>query len=143
MKTKKQESAKWSREMAVVEKKKREKEMEMNKLKPLFIKAKEQTLHVVKRLEASKYDIVHIESLEIVRGLYYSNPGNLLKGECRKVPVYVHVLNCGYMYMYAGAYLHSIRVQQGTCMFPPPHRVCNKLTCTCVRVTYTHISAFD
>ena len=54
MKTKKQESAKWSREMAVVEKKKREKEMEMNKLKPLFIKAKEQTLHVVKRLEASK-----------------------------------------------------------------------------------------
>ena len=70
MKTKKQESAKWSREMAVVEKKKREKEMEMNKLKPLFIKAKEQTLHVVKRLEASKYDIVHIESLEIVRGLY-------------------------------------------------------------------------
>jgi hypothetical protein len=55
MKTKKQESAKWSREMAVVEKKKREKEMEMNKLKPLFIKAKEQTLHVVKRLEASKY----------------------------------------------------------------------------------------
>lgn len=59
MKTKKQESAKWSREMAVVEKKKREKEMEMNKLKPLFIKAKEQTLHVVKRLEASKY--VHIE----------------------------------------------------------------------------------
>ena len=59
MKTKKQESAKWSRETAVVEKKKREKEMEMNKLKPLFIKAKEQTLHVVKRMEASKY--VHIE----------------------------------------------------------------------------------
>ena len=60
MKTKKQESAKWSREMAVVEKKKREKEMEMNKLKPLFIKAKEQTLHVVKRMEASKY--VHVQS---------------------------------------------------------------------------------
>lgn len=60
MKTKKQESAKWSREMAVVEKKKREKEMEMNKLKPLFIKAKEQTLHVVKRMEASKY--VRVES---------------------------------------------------------------------------------
>ena len=54
MKSKKQESAKGSREMAVVEKKKREKEIEMNKLKPLFIKAKEQTLHVVKRLEASK-----------------------------------------------------------------------------------------
>ena len=55
MKSKKQESAKWSREIAVVEKKKREKEVEMNKLKPLFIKAKEQTLHVVKRLEASRY----------------------------------------------------------------------------------------
>lgn len=55
MKSKKQESAKWSREIAVVEKKKREKEVEMNKLKPQFIKAKEQTLHVVKRLEASRY----------------------------------------------------------------------------------------
>ena len=62
MKSKKQESAKWSREMAVVEKKKREKEVEMNKLKPLFIKAKEQTLHVVKRLEASKY--VSIENVQ-------------------------------------------------------------------------------
>ena len=60
MKSKKQESAKWSREMAVVEKKKREKEVEMNKLKPLFIKAKEQTLHVVKRLEASKYVCMYI-----------------------------------------------------------------------------------
>ena len=121
MKTKKQESARWSREMAVVEKKKREKEMEMNKLKPLFIKAKEQTLHVVKRLEASK--CVLLESLEIVRGLYYSIPGNLLKGECKKVPVCVHVLNCGYMYMYmyAGAYLHSIRAQQGTyTVYVPP-----------------------
>lgn len=70
MKSKKQESAKWSREMAVVEKKKREKEVEMNKLKPLFIKAKEQTLHVVKRLEASRHAFTqhitctkHIENL--------------------------------------------------------------------------------
>ena len=54
MKSKKQESAKWSREIAVVEKKKREKEVEMNKLKPQFIKAKEQTLHVVKSREASR-----------------------------------------------------------------------------------------
>lgn len=69
MKTKKQESAKWSREMAVVEKKKREKEMEMNKLKPLFIKAKEQTLHVVKRMEASKYVYGHRITLQGGGGL--------------------------------------------------------------------------
>ena len=78
MKSKKQESAKWSREMAVVEKKKREKEFEMNKLKPLFIKAKEQTLHVVKRLEASRYIVrLQYSSVEIPwqfrgSGVYYN-----------------------------------------------------------------------
>ena len=43
-----------SREMGVVEKKMREREVEMNKKKPLYIKAKERTSHVIKRLEATK-----------------------------------------------------------------------------------------
>ena len=55
LKAKKQESAKWSREMGVIEKRMREKEVELNKKKPLYIKAKERTSHVIKRLEATKY----------------------------------------------------------------------------------------
>ena len=54
LKTKKQEQAKLSREMGVIEKKMREREVEMNKKKPLYIKAKERTSHVIKRLEATK-----------------------------------------------------------------------------------------
>ena len=54
LKAKKQGSAKWAREMGVIEKKMREKEVEMNKKKPLYIKAKERTSHVIKRLEATK-----------------------------------------------------------------------------------------
>ena len=54
LKAKKQEQAKLSREMGVVEKKMREREVEMNKKKPLYIKAKERTSHVIKRLEATK-----------------------------------------------------------------------------------------
>ncbi len=55
IKGKKQENAKWSREVATLEKKMREKEVEMNQTKPLYIKAKEKTSHVAKRLEANKY----------------------------------------------------------------------------------------
>lgn len=55
LKSKKQESAKFSREVAIIEKKVREKEVEMNRRKPMYIKAKERTSHVLKRLEASKY----------------------------------------------------------------------------------------
>ena len=55
LKTKKQEQAKLSREMGVIEKKMREREVEMNKKKPLYIKAKERTSHVIKRLEATKW----------------------------------------------------------------------------------------
>lgn len=54
LKGKKQESARWSREMSVIEKRVREREVEMNRKKPLFIKAKERTSHVIKRLEATK-----------------------------------------------------------------------------------------
>ena len=54
LKLKKQEQAKLSREMAVIEKKMRERDVEMNKKKPLYIKAKEKTSHVIKRLEATK-----------------------------------------------------------------------------------------
>jgi len=54
LKAKKQEQAKLSREMGVIEKKMREREVEMNRKKPLYIKAKEQTSHVIKRLEATK-----------------------------------------------------------------------------------------
>ncbi len=57
IKGKKQENAKWSREVATLEKKMREKEVEMNQTKPLYIKAKEKTSHVTKRLEANKYAI--------------------------------------------------------------------------------------
>ncbi len=59
IKGKKQENAKWSREVATLEKKMREKEVEMNQTKPLYIKAKEKTSHVAKRLEANKYDEWH------------------------------------------------------------------------------------
>ena len=55
LKAKKQEAAKWSREVGLLEKKVREQEVEMSKKKPLYIKAKEKTSHVLKRLEASKY----------------------------------------------------------------------------------------
>lgn len=54
LKSKKQNSAKFSREMSIIEKKMREKEVELNKKKLLYIKAKEKTSHVLKRLEASK-----------------------------------------------------------------------------------------
>lgn len=40
--------------MSVIEKRVREREVEMNRKKPLFIKAKERTSHVIKRLEATK-----------------------------------------------------------------------------------------
>ena len=40
--------------MGVVEKKVREKEVEITRRKPLYIKAKEKTAHVIKRLEATK-----------------------------------------------------------------------------------------
>ena len=55
LKAKKQEAAKWSREVGLLEKRVREQEVEMSKRKPLYIKAKEKTSHVLKRLEASKY----------------------------------------------------------------------------------------
>ena len=54
LKSKKQESAKLSREMSVLEKKVREREVQLNKKRPLYIKAKERTSHVTKRLEATK-----------------------------------------------------------------------------------------
>ena len=54
LKAKKQESARWSRETSAIEKQIRVKEVELNHCKPLFIKAKEKTSHVIKRLEASK-----------------------------------------------------------------------------------------
>eukprot|EP00731_Ephydatia_muelleri_P024127 Em0016g398a len=54
LKAKKQGAAKFAREMSLIEKTMREKEVELVKKKPLYIKAKERTLHVVKRLEASK-----------------------------------------------------------------------------------------
>ena len=54
LKAKKQGAAKFSREMSLIEKTMREKEGELVKKKPMYIKAKERTLHVVKRLEASK-----------------------------------------------------------------------------------------
>ena len=54
LKTKKQESAKWSREISIADKKVREKEVQLNQKKPMYIKAKEKTSHVLKRLEASK-----------------------------------------------------------------------------------------
>ena len=38
-----------------MEKQIREKEVEMNRRKPMYIKAKERTSHVLKRLEAFKY----------------------------------------------------------------------------------------
>ena len=38
----------------------REKEVEMNRIKPQYIKSKEETSHVLKRLEASKYVHVHV-----------------------------------------------------------------------------------
>ena len=55
LKTKKQEAARWSRELSLLEKKVREHEVEMSKRRPLYIKAKERTSHVLKRLEASRY----------------------------------------------------------------------------------------
>ena len=55
MKAKKQEAAKWSREVGLLEKRVKEQEVELSKRKPLYIKAKEKTSHVLKRLEASKY----------------------------------------------------------------------------------------
>lgn len=61
MKAKKSEAAKWSREVALIEKKLREKEVEINKAKPLYIKAKEKTSHVAKRLEANKK--VHLKAV--------------------------------------------------------------------------------
>jgi structural maintenance of chromosome 1 len=54
LKAKKQEAARWSREVGLLEKKAREQEVETSKRKPLYIKAKEKTSHVLKRLEASK-----------------------------------------------------------------------------------------
>ncbi|RMX38379.1 hypothetical protein pdam_00005515 [Pocillopora damicornis] len=54
LKSKKQDSAKLSREMAFVEKKITSKEAELNKNRPQYIKAKEKTSHVLKRLESSK-----------------------------------------------------------------------------------------
>ena len=40
--------------MSIIERQVREKEVEMNRRKPLYIKAKEKTSHVLKRLEATK-----------------------------------------------------------------------------------------
>ena len=55
MKTKRQEAARYTREMNTKEKKIRDKEMELATKKPAFIKAKERKSHVNKRLEAQKY----------------------------------------------------------------------------------------
>ncbi|XP_065903678.1 structural maintenance of chromosomes protein 1A-like [Dysidea avara] len=54
LKAKKQASAKQTRESNTVEKKIRDKEVELSKKRPLFINAKEATSHVTKRLEATK-----------------------------------------------------------------------------------------
>ncbi|KAJ7391318.1 Structural maintenance of chromosomes protein 1B, partial [Desmophyllum pertusum] len=54
LKSKKQENARFSREMASVEKKIASKEAELNKNRPQYIKAKEKTSHVLKRIETSK-----------------------------------------------------------------------------------------
>ena len=47
----------------------REHEVQMSKRKPLYIKAKERTSHVLKRLEASKYAVC---SLHIIYDMYTS-----------------------------------------------------------------------
>lgn len=54
LKSKKQESAKWAREVATLEKRMREKEVEAHHLKPQFMKAKELTAHTTNRLKANK-----------------------------------------------------------------------------------------
>ena len=54
LKSKKQESAKWAREVGTLEKRMREKEMEAHRLKPQYIKAKELTTHTTNRLKANK-----------------------------------------------------------------------------------------
>ena len=54
LKGKKQESAKWAREVATLEKRMKEKEMEAHRLKPQYIKAKELTTHTTNRLKANK-----------------------------------------------------------------------------------------
>jgi len=53
LKSKKQESARWAREVATLEKKMREKEVEAHRLKPQYIKAKELTTHTTNRLKAN------------------------------------------------------------------------------------------
>ncbi len=54
LKGKRQENAKWSRQISILEQKIREKEVGINQAKPLYIKAKEKSSHVAKRLEANK-----------------------------------------------------------------------------------------
>ena len=54
LKVKRQEMARFSRETAVTEKKMREVETEVSRLRTEYIKAKQKTAHVVKRLQASK-----------------------------------------------------------------------------------------
>ncbi|XP_022082517.1 structural maintenance of chromosomes protein 1A-like [Acanthaster planci] len=51
---KKKELGQLTRELAAIEKDTREKEVELNKKKPLFIKAKEKTSHMIKKLETAK-----------------------------------------------------------------------------------------
>ena len=53
LKSKKQESARWAREVSTLEKKMREKEVEAHRLKPQYIKAKELTTHTTNRLKAN------------------------------------------------------------------------------------------
>lgn len=59
LKAKKQESAKWSREVSTLEKKMREKEVEAHRLKPQYMKAKELTAHTTNRLKANKYVLLY------------------------------------------------------------------------------------
>ncbi|EDV24924.1 uncharacterized protein TRIADDRAFT_25837 [Trichoplax adhaerens] len=55
LRSKKQESAKVSREIAVLDKKIQEKEAEAIILRPQYIKAKEKSLHLKKRIDGLKY----------------------------------------------------------------------------------------
>eukprot|EP00794_Sanderia_malayensis_P007356 gene7356-8176_t len=54
LKVKKAESARLSRELAVIEKKMSAKEIELNKKRPLYIKAKERRDHAIVKLEGTK-----------------------------------------------------------------------------------------
>ena len=57
LKAKKQESAKWAREVSTLEKRMKEKEMEAHRLKPQYIKAKELTAHTTNRLKANRSEM--------------------------------------------------------------------------------------